>query len=104
MNQITFTAVPNIPLIKPNDDLAQIVFDRMRAAQIALQDGDVVVFAQKVVSKSEGRLVRLSDVTPSPRAHEIAAITEHDPRLDELILQESNEVLKLRKGLIIVEQ
>jgi coenzyme F420-0:L-glutamate ligase/coenzyme F420-1:gamma-L-glutamate ligase len=104
MNQITYTAVPNIPLIKPTDDLAQIVFDYMRAANIMLQEGDVVVFAQKVVSKSEGRLVRLSDVTPSARAREIAAITEHDPCLDELILQESNEVLKLRKGLIIVEQ
>ncbi len=104
MNQITFSAIPNIPLIKPNDDLAQIVFDRMRAAELRLQDDDVVVFAQKVVSKSEGRLVRLADVKPSARAREVAAITEHDPRLIEIILSESNEILKLRKGLIIVEQ
>ncbi len=104
MNQITFTAVPEIPLIHPNDDLARIIVERMSAAGIALQDGDVVVVAQKVVSKSEGRLVRLRDVTSSARAREVAAITQHDPRLDELILQESNEVLKMRPGLLIVEQ
>lgn len=104
MESVTFTAVPHIPLIQPNDDLARIVFERLSAAGIILQDSDVVVFAQKVVSKSEGRLVRLSDVTPSARAREVAAITEHDPRLVEVILSESNEILKLRKGLIIVEQ
>src|SRR5438270_3530045 len=104
MDQITFTAVPDLPLIHPGDDLARIVFDRMAAAGIAFQDGDVLVVAQKVVSKCEGRLVHLRDVQPTPRALELAAVTEHDPRLDELILQESNEILKVRKGLLIVEQ
>ncbi len=104
MEQVSFTAIPNIPLIQPHDDLARVVFERMGAAGVVLQDCDVVVFAQKVVSKCEGRLVRLLDVIPSARAIEIAAITEHDPRLDELILQESNEVLKVRKGMLIVEQ
>ena len=102
--QITYTAVPDIPLIKPGDDLARIVFDCITTAGSRLQDGDVIVFAQKVVSKSEERLVRLKDVTPSARALEVAAVTGHDPRLDELILQESNEVLKMRRGLIVVEQ
>ena len=64
----------------------------------------MLLVAQKVVSKSEGRLVRLRDVQPTARAIELSAVTEHDPRLDELILQESNEILKVRKGLLIVEQ
>jgi coenzyme F420-0:L-glutamate ligase/coenzyme F420-1:gamma-L-glutamate ligase len=102
--QVTFTSVPDIPLIQPGDDLARIVVERMTNAQIALQDGDVVVFAQKVVSKCEGRLVRLSEVTPSARALEVAAVTGHDPRLDEIILSESHEVIKMRPGLLIVEQ
>ena len=104
MDQVTFSAVPNIPLIHPGDDLARIALERAGAAGLDLRDGDVLVFAQKVVSKCEGRLVRLHDVEPSPRALEVAAVTEHDPRLVELILRESNEVLKLRKGLIVVEQ
>jgi coenzyme F420-0:L-glutamate ligase / coenzyme F420-1:gamma-L-glutamate ligase len=104
MDQITFTAVPDMPLIHAGDELAPIVSERMRAAGITFRDGDVLVVAQKVVSKCEGRLVRLRDVQPSPTAREVAAVSEHDPRLDELILQESNEVLKLRKGLVIVEQ
>ena len=104
MDQITFAAVPDLPLIHPGDDLARIVFERMQAAGMALQDGDVLMVAQKVVSKCEGRLVCLRDVQPTARALELSAVTEHDPRLDELILQESNEILKLRKGLLIVEQ
>ena len=102
--EVTFTSVPGIPLIQPGADLAGIVHERMRAAGITLQESDVVVFAQKIVSKSENRLVRLKDVTPSPLALEVAAVTEHDPRLDELILRESNEILKMRKGLLVVEQ
>jgi coenzyme F420-0:L-glutamate ligase / coenzyme F420-1:gamma-L-glutamate ligase len=102
--EITFTAVPDVPLIQPGADLAGIVYDQMRAAGINLQDGDVVIFAQKIVSKAEDRLVRLKDVKPSALALEVSAVTEHDPRLDELILRESNEILKMRKGLLVVEQ
>ncbi|MBI3734010.1 MAG: coenzyme F420-0:L-glutamate ligase [Chloroflexi bacterium] len=103
-NSTTYTVVPGIPLINPGDDLPQIVLREMAAVGMALQDGDVVIFAQKVVSKSEGRLVPLDTVVPSARALEVAKVTEHDPRLDEVILRESNEVLKVRKGLLIVEQ
>ena len=102
--QVTYTAVTGIPLIHPGDDLAQIVADCLRDAHIILQDGDVVAFAQKVVSKSEGRLVRLNDVTPSQRALDVSAVTGHDPRMDQVILDESNEVIKMRQGLLIVEQ
>lgn len=102
--QVSYTAVPGLPLISPGDDLGRLVYDALGAAGIALADDDVLVFAQKVVSKSEGRLVRLKDVTASPRAIEIAAVTGHDPRLDELIIRESTEILKMRRGLIVVAQ
>ncbi len=67
------------------------------------QDGDIVVIAQKIVSKAEGRWVRLDDVDPSPRAAELARITDKDPRMVELVLRESREVLRARPGVLIVE-
>jgi coenzyme F420-0:L-glutamate ligase/coenzyme F420-1:gamma-L-glutamate ligase len=72
-------------------------------AATGLKQHDVVVLAQKIVSKSEGRLVRLSDVTPSPRAIELAKTADKDPRLAELILRESNEVVRAIRGVIVVE-
>jgi coenzyme F420-0:L-glutamate ligase/coenzyme F420-1:gamma-L-glutamate ligase len=71
--------------------------------QIILQNRDILVIAQKVVSKSEGRQVYLPDVTPSPEANILAAETGKDPRLVEMILRESKKVLRKRPGLIIVE-
>lgn len=68
-----------------------------------MQDGDILVLAQKIVSKSEGRQVNLVGVTPSDRAHQLAAQTDKDPRVIELNLRESNEVLRTRSGTIIVE-
>ena len=75
----------------------------LQANDILLEDNDIFVIAQKVVSKAEGRAVNLAKVTPSQQALELAEKTEKDPRLVELILQESNEVLRIRLGTIIVE-
>ncbi len=102
-NPLTLTPLPGIPLIQPGDDLAPVTLTALEKSQIILQDGDILVLAQKIVSKSEGRLVNLATVEPSPRALDYAAETEKDPRLIELILRESNEVLRTRPGLIIVE-
>jgi coenzyme F420-0:L-glutamate ligase/coenzyme F420-1:gamma-L-glutamate ligase len=101
--QLTLTAVPDFPLIQPGDDLATIILERLAAAGMALQDGDIVVIAQKVVSKAEGRLVHLGEVVPSQRAREIAAQADKDPRLVEVILQDTREISRVRRGLIIVE-
>jgi coenzyme F420-0:L-glutamate ligase / coenzyme F420-1:gamma-L-glutamate ligase len=90
-------APAGLPRIKPGDDLAALI------APFGLRDGDVVVLAQKIVSKSEGRLVRLSDVTPSPRAIELAETVQKDPRQVELILQESTEVVRAIPGVLIVQ-
>ena len=100
---LTLSAIPGIPLIMAGDDLAAILLQALSAARIELQDGDVLVLAQKVVSKAEGRWVNLAAVQPSPRAFELAGQIEKDARLVELILQESREVLRKRPGTIIVE-
>ncbi len=100
---LTLTPLPGIPLVSPGDDLAQVILQAVQRASLALQDGDILVVAQKIVSKAEGRLVNLAQVTPSPRACELAALAEKDPRLVELILRESNQVLRVRPGTIIVE-
>ncbi|MEI6204635.1 MAG: coenzyme F420-0:L-glutamate ligase, partial [Enhydrobacter sp.] len=83
--------------MKPDDDLAALI------APVGLKDHDVVVLAQKIVSKAEGRLFRLSDVTPSERAIEYGHKVDKDPRLVELILRESKEVIRAITGVIIVE-
>lgn len=102
-HQLTIAAVPDIPLIRPGDDLAAIILERLAAAGMALRDGDIVVIAQKVVSKAEGRLVHLAEVVPSPRAREVAATADKDPRLVEVILRDTQEISRIRHGLIIVE-
>ena len=100
---LQLTAVPGIPRIRPGDDLARLVTDGLAGAGLALQRNDVVVFAQKVVSKSEGRLVDLATVRPSLRAIELAAQVQKDPRLVELVLSESRRVVRTAKDVLIVE-
>ena len=100
---LTLTPLPQIPLIRPGNDLADILLSGLKSASIDLQDDDILVLAQKIVSKAEGRLVNLREVIPSERANTLAAIAEKDPRLVELILRESREILRTRPGTIIVE-
>jgi coenzyme F420-0:L-glutamate ligase/coenzyme F420-1:gamma-L-glutamate ligase len=88
--------------VQPGDDLARLVLDGLAASRETLRDGDVLVLAQKIVSKAEGRSVRLADVVASPRAHELGAQCDKDPRLVELILSEAAEVLRVRPGVIVV--
>lgn len=100
---ITLTPLQDIPLIRQGDDLADILVKALRATQIVLQDNDILVLAQKIVSKAEGRMVNLIDIKPTQRALELASITGKDPRVVELMLQESSEVLRARPNTIIVE-
>jgi coenzyme F420-0:L-glutamate ligase/coenzyme F420-1:gamma-L-glutamate ligase len=100
---LSITSLKDIPLIRQDDNLADIVVNSLSASQIELQDNDIIVLAQKIVSKAEGRLVNLATVVPSQPAIDLAAKTEKDPRVVELILQESNEVIRSRIGAIIVE-
>lgn len=100
---LTLTALPSIPMIRSGDDLPAIIQQALDHVALALQDGDILVLAQKIVSKAEGRLVNLVSVKPSARAIELGEQIVKDPRLVELILQESNQVLRTRPGTIIVE-
>lgn len=100
---LTLTPLHHIPLIRQGDDLADIVVKALESDNLGIEDNDILVFAQKIVSKAEGRAVNLVNVTPSQRAIELARQTEKDPRVVELILQESNEVVRIRVGTIIVE-
>lgn len=101
--RLTLVGLDRIGDIAAGDDLAVIVLDAIAAAGEVLQAGDVIALAQKIVSKAEGRRVRLADVTPSPRAVNLADVTGKDARLCELLLCESREVLRQREGLVVVE-
>ena len=99
---ITYTALPNIPLVRPGDVICDIVVAGLQAANIALHSGDIIVIAQKIVSKSENRYVDLADVVPSDRADDLAAVIGKDARHIEVVLRESTEVLRYKKNVMIV--
>ncbi|KUK46572.1 MAG: F420-0:gamma-glutamyl ligase [Anaerolinea thermophila] len=100
---LIFTPVDNLPLIKPGINLAEILLDTFHSINLPLEEGDVLVITQKIVSKAENRLINLSSVDPSPRAYELAALCNKDPRLVELILTESKEVIRVKENTLIVE-
>jgi coenzyme F420-0:L-glutamate ligase/coenzyme F420-1:gamma-L-glutamate ligase len=96
---LTLFAIPDLPMVRPGDDLAALIAARAGT----LHDRDVVVVAQKIVSKSEGRIVDLATVTPSARAVALAAEVGKDPRLVEVILSESVRVVRSRPNLLIMQ-
>ena len=100
---LSLTPLQNIPLIRQNDNLADILLKSLQETKVEPQNDDIIVIAQKIVSKAEGRMRNLADVVPSGRALELAEKTQKDARVVELMLQESNEVLRTRVGAIIVE-
>lgn len=104
MNAIQLLPIADMPLIKPGDDLAAIIFNCLQTQGVALQSGDIVVVAQKIVSKSENRLVNLAEVTPSERAQKIAQIVGKDSRHIQVILDESKEVIWVSPGIFVVEE
>ena len=103
MPSLILTALEGIPEVAEGDDLAGLVREALARTGIAPADGDVLVVAQKVVSKSEGRRVALATVEPSARAIELAGVTNKDPRLIELVLRESAAVLRAKRDVIVVE-
>jgi coenzyme F420-0:L-glutamate ligase / coenzyme F420-1:gamma-L-glutamate ligase len=95
--------LPGVPLVAAGDDLVTLTLAALSRAGVTPCAGDVLVYAQKIVSKAEGRSVDLRDVKPSARAFELAGQADKDPRLVELILSESVDVVRVRTGVIIVE-
>ena len=95
--------VEGIGEVRPGDDIARIVVEAAERQRTPLASGDVVVLSQKIVSKSEGRLLRLPDITPSPMATTFAAGLGRDPRLIEVILRESRRVVRMDRGVLVTE-
>jgi coenzyme F420-0:L-glutamate ligase/coenzyme F420-1:gamma-L-glutamate ligase len=90
-------------MVNPGDDLAALIIDGLNRIGLSLQDRDILIVAQKIISKSEGRMVNMEDVLPSQDAIDLAHKIGKDSRLVELVLQESKSVLRTRPGTIIVE-
>jgi len=101
--QLTITGLAGIPLVQPGFDLAKLAIDGYAASGLVPEDGDVLVMAQKIVSKAEGRMVDVAAVEPSSEAIALGAETEKDPRLIEVILSESHRIVRHRPNLVIAE-
>src|SRR5690606_37609556 len=95
---LSLHALPGFPLVEPGDDLGALILGALDGGQLTLTDDDVLVLAQKIVSKAENRYAYLNDIEPSTAALELAEMADKDPRIAELILRESTEVLRLRRG------
>jgi coenzyme F420-0:L-glutamate ligase/coenzyme F420-1:gamma-L-glutamate ligase len=96
-------AIPGLPMVRAGDDLPALILAGLEAAGQVLQDRDVVVIAQKIVSKAEGRTVDLADVVPSPEALKLAAEVGKDPRIVQAVLSESVKVVRSRPNLMIMQ-
>ena len=101
--EVRVRALPHIPEVQPGHDLAALILNALAESESTLEDGDVLVVTQKIVSKAEGCVVDLEAVQPSPQAEKVAANTGKDPRLVEVILSESRGIVRWRKGVLIVE-
>ena len=102
-SRLTLIALPDFPLVRPGEDLAALLIARLAEAGPTPEPGDVLVLAQKIVSKAESRLVALAAVTPGPEAIRLAAETAKDPRLVQVILDESTRVVRHRPNLLIMQ-
>lgn len=103
MRTMELIALPDFPLVEPGVDLSALVIGELSRHDVELQDHDVVVLAQKIVSKAENRFVAAGSVVPSAQALEVAALCGKDPRVVEIILGESKRVVRVRQNLLIVE-
>lgn len=105
---ISIIPVRGIPEIRPGDDLVKIVCLAVKERGLSILDGDIVVFAQKIISKAENRIVKLNEVEPSPFALTLSKEVSKDPRLVEVILSETTKIIRMdqrkpEKGRLIVE-
>lgn len=102
-SSLTVVPLTGMPEVRPGDDLAALLWSAAQSSAAGLEAGDVVVVAQKIVSKAEGARVSLASVDPSPMAREWAEAWNHDPRLVEVVLRESVRIVKMARGLIVSE-
>jgi len=103
MKEIRIIGLTTIPIVRMGDDIAELILDALNRENVALCDGDVILIAQSIVSKAEGAIIDLQNVKVSPFARRIAERLNKDPRIVEVILQESNEIVRMGQGHIITE-
>jgi coenzyme F420-0:L-glutamate ligase / coenzyme F420-1:gamma-L-glutamate ligase len=103
MTSLEVIALEGLPLVEPGDDLVELIARALTRNDVTPRAGDVLVIAQKIVSKAEGRVVDLATIEPSAKARTLAAEVDKDPRLVELILSESVRVVRARRNVLIVE-
>ena len=101
--EVLFIGIAGMPEVRAGDELVGVLLDAAQAQGTALQDGDVLVVTQKIVSKSEGRMVALAEVEPSEFARTIALEYDKDPRHVEVVLRESRRIVRMGHGVIITE-
>src|SRR5262245_20228705 len=99
--RLEFFPIPGVPEVPPGAAVGKLLLEAAGRAGIELRDDDVVAVAQKVVSKAEGRIVRLSDVQPSPKAIAMASQLRKDARLVEVILRESRRIVRCRGDVLV---
>ena len=102
-SELRIIGVTGIPEITPGDDLPSLIAVAAREADVGIEDGDVFVVAQKIVSKAEDRIVRLDTVEPSHIAREWAAAHDKDARMVEVVLRESKRIVRMERGIMICE-
>jgi len=100
---LSITGIKDIPKVKAGDDLGELIVEAAGRQGIEIQDGDVVVVTQKIISKAEGRIVDLTGVEPTPHAKEIALVTGKDPRYVQVILEESRALVRISGPHLITE-
>jgi coenzyme F420-0:L-glutamate ligase/coenzyme F420-1:gamma-L-glutamate ligase len=100
---VCIIGLQEIPLIKSGDNLSKIIVETIEKENVPIDNGDVIAVAQKIVSKAEGRTIKLRDIIPSEKAKKIAVQTLKDPRLVELILKETKEIVKATSEIFILE-
>jgi len=103
MRTISIIPIPGIPEIHPGDNLPALLLDAIDRAQVGLQNGDVLIVCQKIVSKAEGAIVDLKMIEPSAFARQVATSWEKDPRMVEVVLRESSRIVRMKNGVVITE-
>jgi len=101
--KLSLTTIEGIPLIEPGDNLVEIIVESIHQSNEHILDNDILIIAQKIISKTENRYVDLCSVTASKEAEELANEVDKDPRYVELVLRESREVIRKKPGVLIVE-
>ena len=104
MRNLTIFGLDNIGTVEPGDDIAKLIYEKSREEYLVFSDGDLVVISQKIVSKADGLLVNVTGIKPTPRAKRLAELTRKDPRVVELILRDSSEVLRADSQAFVVRR